>query len=332
MKAFVFLIIVSLFLAGRPVHAENIYDLIVQGRLDEATDSLASVSSAQTRDGNELFYLSLIEKNGDQAAQLMEAALKVTVAASYRQEIYYRLAQYYLLSGNFKRAGELVTEYRVLWENGDYRPEMMRMSVLIDEQSQAYDAAIRQADRYLLENSEGKANQWGTIDKARVMIRYNKGIAAGKLLKKMSREKSGPAAAIALYMLAIDAIDRKDTDDAVFYYNLLREGYPSAVGVDAVLERLGSLSDTFDQSSAAEKLTGTYYSVQVGVFSVKENARKQADLFTQYGQKVEIKPKKIGDVKYQVVYVGRFSNYEEAEKFKTMLETKHQEVYQVVAQ
>ena len=63
-----------------------------QGKLEEAADSLSGVSTASTRDGNKLFFLSLIEGSADRAAQLMEAALNTSVAAVYRQEIYYRLA------------------------------------------------------------------------------------------------------------------------------------------------------------------------------------------------------------------------------------------------
>ena len=54
-------------------------------------------------------------------------------------------------------------------------------------------------------------------------------------------------------------------------------------------------------------------------------------MFKQYNQKVEIRQKNVSDVKYHVVYVGRFTDYEEARRFKTMLESNHKEAYQVVA-
>ncbi len=39
-----------------------------------------------------------------------------------------------------------------------------------------------------------------------------------------------------------DAIERKNTDDAVFYYNILRDRYVSSVGLDALIERLSDMS------------------------------------------------------------------------------------------
>ncbi|UCD63383.1 MAG: SPOR domain-containing protein [Candidatus Zixiibacteriota bacterium] len=331
MKLARFIFPVLLWSLASSACADNIYSLIRQGRLKEAADSLSGVSTASTRDGNLLFFRSLLEENADRAAQLMEAALKTSVAAVYRQEIYYRLAQYNFLAGDYTRLAQLVSEYRAFWEAGKYRQEMLRFSILIDERNRAYDAGIRQADRYLLEYNSGSAYQWGIIDKARLMRGFDKNVAAHRLLRGLSREKSGPGVAPALYLLATEAIAEKNTDNAVFYYNLLREGYPAAVGLETLVSRMGVLSHALDDDNQAERITGTYYSVQVGVFSVKGNANRQADMFKAYDRKIEIKQKKISDVKYHVVYVGRFTNYEEARKFKTMLEANHNEVYQVVA-
>ncbi len=314
-----------------PGRADIIYSLIARGDLAEARDSLYSTSTALLRDGNRLFYLSLLEPSADKSAQLMEAALNASVSAAYREEIYFRLAQYYFLRGDLKKLEQTVIDYRALWEAGKYRGEMLRISVLVDETVQAHESAVRQADRYLLEYSEGHLAQWGIIDKARVMQGYNKPIGAHKLLRKLSREKSGPGVPQALYMLASRAIENKQTDDAVFYYNILREGYPNAVGLDALVEKMADLSAPDTDDAAAEKLTGTFYSVQIGVFSKKENAKRQAKIFSRYDQKVDIKTKTISNKKYRVVYIGRFQTYDAALKFKKMLEASHNEVFQVVA-
>ncbi|MEW6412987.1 MAG: SPOR domain-containing protein [Candidatus Zixiibacteriota bacterium] len=329
MKKLSFILSVIVLLPLHVSRADNIFSLIRDGKLDEAADSLSDVTTASTRDGNRLFYRSLLEGDADQSARLMEAALRSSVAPIYRQEIYYRLALYHLLKEDYTRLSELVSEYRTHWENGKYRAEMQRLSILIDERHANYDAAIKQSDRYLLEYSSGEANHWGMVDKARIMRRFDKDVGAHNMLRKLSREKSGPGVAVALYMLAEEAIRQKHTDDAVFYYNLLREAYPAAIGLDALMEKMENL--TYSGDNRAEKLTGTFYSVQVGVFSVKDNAEKQADMFKQYNQKVEIRQKNVSDVKYHVVYVGRFTDYEEARRFKTMLESNHKEAYQVVA-
>jgi cell division septation protein DedD len=84
-------------------------------------------------------------------------------------------------------------------------------------------------------------------------------------------------------------------------------------------------------NNKAETLTGTYYSVKVGVFSESANARKQADKFKDTGKKVDIETRRISGSDYRVVYVGRFDDYDEATRFKLRLEAAHNETYQVVA-
>ena len=115
-----------------------------------------------------------------------------------------------------------------------------------------------------------------------------KKIAARKLLRELSREDGGPGVPTALYLLAEDAIETRKTDDAVFFYNLLREGYPSAVGLGALIEAMTGMSTPDAANTQAEEITGTYYSVKVGVFSVEENAKKLAEEFRQYGKPVDV--------------------------------------------
>ena len=52
------LVVLVMVASGR---ADIIYSLIARGDLAEARDSLSSASTALLRDGNRLFYLSLLE-------------------------------------------------------------------------------------------------------------------------------------------------------------------------------------------------------------------------------------------------------------------------------
>jgi hypothetical protein len=208
---------------------------------------------------------------------------------------------------------------------------MTRYSVIINERNKQYNTAIKNIDRYLLEYNRGDDRQWGMVDKARVMKKFNKTVATYRLLRSLSRENTGPGIPQALYMLTSNAIDNRKTDDAVFFYNLMREGYPSAIGLDATIDRLGLLSTSSDKDDTAEKLTGIYYSVKVGVFSVKDNAKRLAGEFQKYDKKVDIKKKNISGNTYHVVYVGHFTTYDTAYRFKQMLEQNHNEVFQVIA-
>ncbi len=318
-------------MAASDLPAADIYSLIRTGRLKEASDSLSLQSSAALRDGRLLFMRSMLEENGDESARLMEAALRASVPARYQEEIYYRLAQHCLIKRDFTQLSRWVNQYRAQWETGRYRAEMMRFSVLVDQMTNDYESALKQVDRYLLYYTVGDEAQRGQIDKARVLRAHKKDIGATKMLQSLARGKPGPGVPQALYLLALNAVKRDRIDDAVFYYNLLREGFPNAVGLDCLVDRLGGMSQKISHDRSAEEITGTYYSVQVGVFSDKGNAKKHAATFKPYNQKVDIKVKTISGKKYRIVYVGRFQTFEEARQFKTELEIAHGEVYQVVA-
>ena len=326
-------LVLGLFLTGfiNSVSADQIDNLIRRGELDRAAALLSKRVSAATRDGATLYYQSLLEKNAVACRQLLEAALKSGDAVRYREDMYYRLAQYYLLEKDQGNLSRIINEYRAAYEAGRYQAKMLRMSVIADEIAGHNNAALKQVDKYLSRQKETEDLQWGIVDKARVMNANRKRIGADQMLRRLSRAKKGIGVPQALYLLAIDAIDRNRTDDAVFLYNLLREAYPAAIGLDAIVKRLGSLESSASNNSAAEKLTGTYYSIKVGVFTKKGNAKKQAKIFRSYDHKVQIKEKKISGRKYHVVYVGRFTSWDKAMALKDKLETAHDDVYQVVA-
>ena len=331
MRKRLLIILILIFMLAVNVSATNIYTLIKEGKLKQAVDSLSLLTTASSRDGDVLFFQSLVEQDGLKSAQLMQAALKASVSPVYLEEIYFRLAGFYFINNDYNNLSHIVNEYRTRWEEGRYGREFIRFSVLIDQMNKDYDAALRQTDRYLLKWSKDSEAQLGVLDKARILLTHNKTIGAVKLLRNLSREKEGPGIAPALYLLTRDAIEKKRTDDAVFYYNLLREAYPASVGLDDLIEKIGGIESNSYAENDAEKLTGTYYTVKVGVFSSKGNARKMAEMFEKYNRKIDINTKTISGKKYQVVYVGRFDNYLEAYQFKTQLEATHSEVFQVVA-
>jgi hypothetical protein len=321
-------LVVWSFTAARP---DSIYDLIMAGRVDDARDSLSRQTSASVRDATNLFCQALLEPEGARAAGLMQAALGSGPRAEYLEEITFRLAQYYLMRKDYRRLAETVTDYQSRWESGQYRGEMQRLSVLTDELSKEYESALRQCDRYLMDNSSGDKQHWGLVDKVRILSAHGKAIGAGETLRQLSKSKRGVGVPQSLYLLGMQAVARNNADDAIFYYNMLREACPAAVGLDQLQVGLGAMTPRASKNNKAEALTGTYYSVKVGVFSESANARKQADKFKDHGQKVDIETRRISGRDYRVVYVGRFSDYDEATRFKLSLEASHHETYQVVA-
>jgi hypothetical protein len=303
--------------------------MIRKGKVEEAADSLSKLSTASLRDGDHLFFSALIEPDGERSAKLAEAALSASVSPIYLEEIYILLSQYHFMKGNLRRLAELVTEYRSRWEDGKALKQMLRYAAYIDERNESYDNSIRQLDRYLMFFSDDDDRRWAEVDKARVMTRFGKPVAAKELVRKLTTESNGPAVAAALYFLATESARSKDIDKAVFYHSMLRERFPYAVGLRGLVRRLSSLGDSAPVAPGPSPAGS--YAIQVGVFSDKGNARRAQDRFRDMGHEAEIADKQVGGKNYHAVYVGRFTKRDEAVTFKLMLELQENEVYQVVA-
>ncbi len=331
MTRFSIIIFALLVLNGIVSAGDDIYEYIHKGELEKASELLSASSTASIRDGNRLFFQALIEPNAERVLQLLQAATRADLDMEYQEEAQRRLADIYFTGGHFTKLTKLIANYQATFENGRYDADLRRYSMAVDQLKGRYKSAVRQADRYLLRYTKAERNQWGQIDKARIMDADKKRVAADLILRKLARKRSGSAVPVALYMQAMRSIRLGRVDDAVFYYNLLREGYPGAIGLDAIVEAMGGITTSDRSENEAENLTGTFYSVQVGVFSQRSNARKQAQKFESYDKPVDIRSKTVSNKKYRVVYVGRFSTFDDASNFKKRLEAEHHEVFQVVA-
>nr|MBN2278030.1 SPOR domain-containing protein [candidate division Zixibacteria bacterium] len=327
-----FRLIFILILAGGlywPARAD-IYGLIRQGKIEEARREIEASSTVVRRDGSLLFYQALLEKSGEESFKFLEAAFKAELSPQYLEEDIYLMAQYYLARNDWGKVVSMADAYLQHWESGKYRNEVLRLAGLAHEKLDENERAESYRTRLIKENQNGHYALLGDIDRARILYGARDYSRAQKICRQIRNSDNAEAAVPALYMLSHYAIEQKRVDDAILYYNILKEGYPHAIGLDDLIDRFSQFERTTDDHRA-ERITGTVYSVQVGVFSIEKNAREMAERMKQYGQKVEIKDKIISDKKYHVVYVGRFVSAEEAMAFKTRLELSEKEVFQVIA-
>ena len=79
------LLCMALALTAPPTSAVGIFELISNGDLDQAADSLSSVTTAGLRDGNLLFYASLLETDGEKSVRLMEIFPELRSAHPFNQ-------------------------------------------------------------------------------------------------------------------------------------------------------------------------------------------------------------------------------------------------------
>lgn len=318
-----------LFLFGG-AGASEILRLIKAGQLDKARSMISESVTAVRRDGNLLFYQALLEPDGGKSYQFLEASFKADLSPLYMEDYVYQMALYFLAEANYDKLASTSETYLQHWENGAYRTEILRLGAFAYKKLENVDKAALFLKRVARENDGKLYGNLANLAKAYQLYSEKKYINAQKICRKLRTVEYDEAVVPALYMLSFYSLEQRRTDDAILYYNILRERFPKAVGLDDLVDMFGNLQQK-PTGRSAEEITGTKYSVQAGVFSIKKNANKMADRLKAYGQKVEIKRKKISDKNYYVVYVGRFTSMDEAMAFKNSLEQSENEAFHVVA-
>jgi tetratricopeptide (TPR) repeat protein len=328
LRIFIFLIIQAIICNF--AIASNVIELINEGKIDQARQVIAEASTAARRDGTLLYYQALLESDGNKSLRFHDAAFKADMEPQFLERSTYLRALYHLADGNYEKLASTAEAYLQFWKNGQFRAEILRLATLAFKKQGRTGKADGYRKYLTMEYAGSRIGKIGKLDEAINLYEKKEYIDAQKICRRLSNTKYDEVVPSALFLLSDYSIEQKRIDDAILYYNVLKETYPNAVGLDDLVSKLGRFYRATDDNRA-EQLTGTVYSVQIGVFSIKDNADKLAKRMKQYGEKVEIGRKTISDTKYYVVYVGRYQSSEEAMAFKSRLELSEKEAFQVVA-
>jgi cell division septation protein DedD len=126
------------------------------------------------------------------------------------------------------------------------------------------------------------------------------------------------------------ALSRGESETALLNYNILRERYRTAIGQEKLAAALQDVSESQTGKEASEVITGVTYSVQVGVFSEKDNARRMEERIKAYGYSTRIAKRTISGSTYHVVLAGEFPTMNDAQAARQKLERGENEVFKVV--
>ncbi len=326
----ILIFLLGLIILFSSVSASPIDDMIKKGRIEEARQEIARLSTASLRDGNLLHFQALIEEDGESSFQFLEAAIGAGLSPEFLEENTFMMALFYMVEGYYKKLETTASAYLQWWENGRYRSDMLRLDAFANLRNDKKELANRLLGNLINENEGTATGAIGLLDRAAVLYDKEAYIQAQNICRRLANTRFDNVIAPALYMLSYYAIEQNRIDDAILYYNLLKEGYPHAIGLDDLVDKFTGI-ESKNKNQTAEEITGTFYSVQVGVFSVRDNAKTLSRSMKKYGKKVEVKEKKISEKNYFVVYVGRFKSTDDAIAFKTILEKSENEAFQVVA-
>jgi len=321
-----FLLLAGTALADSQV--DRIYDNIKDGKISEADRSVGELPQSAARDGNRLFVSALLDRSGDRARDLFNAAVRSDLDGKYEEEAHYRMLQLAEAAGDTATVLSVGEAFLNRWEMSRYREPILAMLAAHEP-----NGSSRQ-ERYLRLLREGSPNSYygrfAVLTDAASAIRADKYTTAETKLRTIIDSNDDNIIPAGLIYLAKVAIAKGNTERALLNYNILREKYPHAVGQDDVLQDLKQVSDRRSGEESTEIFEGVIYAVQVGVFAEKDNARRMSERVDGYGYKSRITRRSISGNTYYVVLAGRFSTQKQAQTAKEKLELGEHDVFKVV--
>jgi hypothetical protein len=307
---------------------DRIHDLVKQGKISEADRAFQQLPQSAARDGNRLFVNALLERSGDRARDLLDAAVRSDLDGKYEEEAHFRMLQLAEASNDTATVLSMGEAFLHRWEMSRYREPILAMLAAHEPNGSS------QQERYLRLLSEGSPDSYygrfAVLTKTAAAIRAEKYRTAENLCHTIIDSGDDDIVPAGLIYLAKISIARGNTERALLNYNILREKYPNAVGQEDVLQELKQVSDRRSGEESTEIFEGVVYAVQVGVFAEKDNAKRMADRVKGYGYKARITRRSISGNAYYIVLAGRFSTQKEAQVAKEKLELGEHDVFKVV--
>jgi len=308
--------------------ADRVYRLYSDGKMEEAMRELGRLPQTATRDGNRLFVNALLESSGRAGREMLQAALRSNLDGKYQEEAYFRLIRLAEAAGDSVQVRTAATSFLDAWETSRYRGEVLailatHLGIDVPERTRCLD---------LLESEFPGSyyGQFARLAKANQAFRKRQFKTADKLCQRLGDAANEDLTPTGLMLQARLSLENNNAEKALFYYGIINEQYPQAIGGDALFSSLKQVSQSRSDVESSEVFIGVTYSVQVGVYAEKDNAKTMADRVGQYGYKSRINRRRISGNDYYVVLAGKFPTVREAEKARQKLEAGENEVFKVV--
>lgn len=314
---------------------DKIRALIDRGELDRASELMSELATVSHRSPDELIQRARLESKGTSVEEYLKAALAGATSPRRRESVLLDLARYYQASEDLARLESTIRDYFAEFKRGQFREEMARLQILLAERKSNINIARRLNLQLSKSSASSDTREWSRLNLARYGLGGGANSGRGKRSARraaldLSSSHGSPSAPLALYLLATNDVATQNFDQAALNFNILREAYPHAIGGYDLIELISQFDpDRPVSSGEAERLLGSFYSVQVGVFSEKRNAKRQKARFEAYGEAVDMPRKTISGKKYYAVYVGRFDTPEQAAAFKQSLERSEKELFTI---
>lgn len=300
-----------------------------QGDFKNAKEELRSYLESNPSDNEALYYAGKLEGDAEKSAEYFKKIWESPTNIK-KEEAGLELCHYYRAAGLNDSVLALSTRFKKLFPKSPLLPQILWLENKSLSATGRMEQALKGFRNIVELYPSSTWAAWAQLGIAEIYFSqgsFNKSIKEyTKVIDKYAGTEAFPLA-LAGMSRAFDAAG--DKDKAVLYMNLYKERFPGGIDTESQLqaEEIPRRKDP----GTAEKLTGTKYSVQIGVFANQENADKVMQKLKSRGYNPEQSYKTIQNKKYFVIQVGFFDSLSEAQKLREKLEREEGEVYRIVS-
>ncbi len=300
------------------------------GELGEAKRILLNQLAEDPENPEILFYLGKVEVKGELSRRYFQDVTDHCPDWINSDEAELLICQYEFGKGMHVTTVDLTEKFEGRFPLSEMVPEVLWISGCSFLAMDQPDSALLRFEEIIRSFSGSNWVDWAQLARGDCFFadeNYNQAIA--EYNKILDNRKDSEVFPFALSGLVKCFSQLQDSEKALLYYNLLKERYPNSLeSIESPAERM-SLKNSRDKIQA-ERLAGVKYTIQLGVFGIKENALKLRSRFEKQGYSVAIKSKIISGKKYYVVRLGSFTFYDKALELKKKLESQTGESYRIV--
>jgi hypothetical protein len=314
--------------AGADEQIDRIYGMYRDGRLASAEEAYRALPQISQLDGNRLFLSALFASDGDNARDMLQGAIRSGVDGKYADEARFRLIELAEAAGDTVSVLSAGDDFLERQTTSAYRDRLLAM--LIAHAAKDSPRRQRYLDLLYAEYPDAYFGHVARLADAQLAMEENRLKAAADLCRQVTKTADDDLLPVGLVLLAKIALAQGDAEQALTNYNILKEQYRYAIGQEDLVLALKDVSETRTVEDARGSDADIQYTIQVGVFSEKDNAERMADRVQGYGYKTRISRRTISGKVYHVVLAGQFATLNAAQAAKAKLEAGEQEVFKVV--
>jgi len=333
LSLFLKIVIPALVLFYYPSYCQELNKVIRyynQGDFKNAQEELKSYLESNPSDYEALYYAGELEGNAEKSADFFKKVWESS-SRTKKEEAGLELCLYYQTVGLNDSVLSLSSKFKKIFPKSSLLPQILWLESGSLFATGRTELALKSLKNLMELYPASPWAAWAQLGAAEIYFsegNFNKSLKEyNKVIDKYAGTETFPLA-LAGMSRTLEASGEKDK--AVLYLNLYKERFPRGIEVESQIhtEEVNPRKDP----GTAEKLTGTKYSVQIGVFANQENADKMMSRLKSRGYSPDQYNKTIQNKKYYVIQVGVFNSLSEAQKLREKLEREEGEVYRIVIQ